>query len=171
MAGIGDEVSAHFFDAAQRSEIVKGHQDEVGTARIGLALHRRHYGLVPAVERDAFGIDDALLLAVSAGPADRLDQFRRAQRERHRLALAQRWSERTGAIVERNDAAVAIKGENRIRQAGDKCAQQIVAGLHIDDRLRKAILLAGRAQSNNGGSRNDGKAGHCVDNGQCSDRR
>ena len=41
MAGIGDKVGAHFFDTAQRREIVESHQDEIRTAGAGLPPHLR----------------------------------------------------------------------------------------------------------------------------------
>ena len=36
MAGVGDEIGAHFLDTPQRREIVEGHQHEIGPRRIGL---------------------------------------------------------------------------------------------------------------------------------------
>ncbi len=129
VAGIGDEIGAHFLDPAQRREVVKGHQHQIGLRRARLALDRHHDGLEPAVERHALGIDDALLFALRRGAADGLDQFGHPQRERNRLALPQRRRQRAGALVERQHAAVAVERDDRIGQPGDEGAQQIVAAL------------------------------------------
>ncbi len=81
VAGIGDEVGAHFLDPAQRREIVKCHQHEVGFLGARLALDRHDDGLEPAIDRHALEIDDALLFAVRRRAADGLDQFGHPQRE------------------------------------------------------------------------------------------
>ena len=162
MAGIGDEVGAHFLDPAQRGEIVKRHQHQIGPLRIGAALDRHDDGFEPAVERHALEINDALLLALRRGAADGLDQFRHAKGKRDRLALPQGRRERTGALVERQHPAIAIKCNDGIRQAGNDGTQQIVAALGNGNRLETALLLFAGADRECGSSGNDGKAGERI---------
>ena len=164
MAGIGDEVGAHFLDPAQRRQVVERHQHQIGPHRVGGALDRHDDGLEPAVERHALEIDDALLFALRRGAADGLDQFRHAQRKRHRLALPQRRRQRPRALVERQHPAVAIERDDGIGQAGDDGAQQIVAALGNRNRLAAALFLFAGADREHGRRRNDGETGRAHRN-------
>ena len=150
MAGIGDEVGAHFLDPAQRREIVKCHQHEVRTRGIRLALDRHDDGLEPAVERHPLEIDDALLFALRRSTADGFEQFRHPQRKRHRLALAERRSQGAGAVIERQHAAVALERDHRIGQSGNDGPEQIVAALGNGHRLRQPVVVAADANADHG---------------------
>ena len=76
VAGIGDEVGAHFLDPAQRRQIVEGHHQNIGV--IAGETHRRDKSLEPAVERHTLEEFDTLGFAGLAGAPDRVDQFRHA---------------------------------------------------------------------------------------------
>ncbi len=171
VAGIGDEVGAHFLDPAQRREIVKGDQHEIGPRRIRLALDRHHDGLEPAIDRHALGIDDALHFVFRRGAADRFDQFGHPQRERDRLALPQRRRQRAGALIERQHAAVAIECHDRIGQAGDDGAQKTVAAFGHGDRLGQAILVFGGADREHDGAGDDGETAERIGDGQRAGER
>ncbi len=171
VAGIGDEVGAHFLDAAQRREIVKCHQHQIGPVQAGLALDRHHDGLEPAVERAALGIVDALLFAARRGAADRLDQFGHAQRQRHRLALPQRRRQGARVLVERQHPAVAVERDDRIGQAGDHGAERIVGALGDGDRLRQAIVLVAGAQRQQRRRRDDGETCERIDGSKRAGQR
>ena len=73
--------------------------------------------------------------------------------------MPQRRRQRAGALVERQHPAVAVERDDRIRQAGDDGAQQIVAALGNGDRLRQAIVVLAGAHGEHGGGRDDGEAG------------
>ncbi len=120
MAGIGDEVGAHFLDPAQRRLIVEGHQH----AFFGAAEQRRHRHrgddqFHPAVDRHVIEIGGAPGFRGGDGFAQRGDDLGRAQRELGEFVLAQRRRELRRSGVEVNDAAGAIEQHRGIRHAGN----------------------------------------------------
>ncbi len=125
VTGIGDEVGAHFLDAAQRREVVERHQQDVGVAVAGAAeLHRRHEGLEPAVERHALEEFHPLRLAPLGGAPYGIDQFRHAQGDQRRFAAAQGRRNAGCRLVECDHPAVAIEHDCRRRQSADQLLDQ-----------------------------------------------
>jgi len=141
VTGIGDEVGAHFLDAAQRREIVERHQQDVGVAVAGAAeLHRRHEGLEPAVERHAFEEFHPLRLAPLGGAPYGIDQLRHAQGDQRRFAAAQGRRDAGCRVVECDHPAIAVEHNCRRRQSADQLLDQ--------ERLRmrgRAIIEGHRA--------------------------
>ena len=171
MTGIGDEIGAHFLDASQRRQIAKGQQHEVGAARIGRALDRHSHSLEPAVERNPLGIFDALLFAARAGAIDRLGQFRHAQRQGDRLALAQRRRQHARRFVKRNHAAIAVERDDRIGQTQDYGVQRIATALGRRQNRRNPSACLTDAHRHQRGSRDDCKTCERVMSGKGTGRR
>ena len=67
-------------------------------------------------------------LPVALALTDRLDQFRHAQRNRGRLAAAQRGSDHPGLSIERHDAPVLIEHHHRIGQTRYNSVEQCDLG-------------------------------------------
>ena len=125
VADIGDEVGAHAVGAADRREIMDGDDDDPGAAgTVAAERNGSDKRLRPAWRRQPRGELDALRLAGLVCGADRLDQFRHAERNRRRLAAAQRRRERGGLGIEGDDAAVLIEHRHRIGHSGDHRIEQ-----------------------------------------------
>ena len=123
MAGIGDEVGAHFLDAAQRGLIVEGHQHAfIGAAKQGRHRHRRDDQFHPAIDRHVIEIGRAPAFGGGDGFAKRGDDFGRAQCELGQFVLAQRRRELRGGGIEVNDAPRAVEQHRRVRHAGNQGA-------------------------------------------------
>ncbi len=141
VTGVGDEIGAHFLDAAQRRQIAKGQQHEVRDARIGRALDRHSNRLEPAIDRHPFGIFDALLFAPRTSAVDRLGQFRHPQSQGDWLTLTQRRRQRARRFVKGDHPAVAVEGDDRIGQTRHYGAQRIAAALGSRQRRRNLSAL------------------------------
>ena len=125
MAGIGDEVGAHFLDPAQRRLVMKRHQH----AGVGAAEMRRHRNrgdqqFHPAVHRDVVEIGGAARLGGGDGFAQSGDDLGRAQRELCKLIAAQRRCQLPGRGIEMQHAPGAIEQHGRIGHAGDDGAHR-----------------------------------------------
>ena len=82
VAGIGDEIGAHFLDPAQRRLVVERHQHAfVGAAEQGGHRHRRDDQFHPAIDRHVVEIGRAPRFGGRDRLAQRGDDFGRAQRE------------------------------------------------------------------------------------------
>jgi hypothetical protein len=144
VADIGDEIGAHLIHLPDRREIVHGDDHDAGAAAVAAGeCDRRHERLGPARRRHARGKLDALRLAGGDCGPDRLHQLRHAQRDRGRLAAAQRRSERDGAGVERQDASILIEQHHRIRHSGND-------GVKQRRMVRRAGKLAAAARGSDG---------------------
>ena len=125
MAGIGDEVGAHFLDPAQRRLIVERHQHAFfGAAEQRRHRHRRDDQFHPAIDRHVIEIGGAPGFRGGDGLAQRGDDLGRAQRELGEFVLAQRRRELRRRRVEVNDAAGAVEQHRGIRHAGDDGADR-----------------------------------------------
>ena len=128
VAGVGDEIGAHLLDPAQRREVL--HADENETAlesgRDAGEFDRRDAAGEPAVDRHAFEEFHPLRLVGGDRAADRLDDFRHAQRQRGRFAAPQRRRHAAGVRVEGEHPALAVEHDHRIGQPGDHRLDQRV---------------------------------------------
>ncbi len=121
MAGIGDEIGAHFLDPAQRRLVVERHQH----AFVGAAEQRRHRNrrddqFHPAVDRHVIQIGGAARLSEVAIASRKCgDDLGRAQRELREFVLAQRRRKLGCRGIEVQDAAGAVEQHGGIRHAGD----------------------------------------------------
>src|SRR5246127_1940988 len=78
VAGIGDEIGAHFLDPAQRRLVVEGHQHAfLGAAEGSRRGNRRDHQFHPAVDRHVIEIGGAARLGGSDGLAQCSDDFGR----------------------------------------------------------------------------------------------
>ena len=138
VAGIGDEIGAHFLDPAQRRLVVEGHQHAfVGAAEHGRHRHRRDDQFHPAVDRHVVEIGGAPRFRARDRLAQRGDDFGRAQRELGELVLAQRRRQLRRGGIEVKHAAGAVEQHRGIGHAGDDGADR--GGL---DRIDAADVLA-----------------------------
>ena len=145
MAGIGDEVGAHFLDPAQRRLVVERHQHAfVGAAEQRRHRHRRDDQFHPAIDRHVIEIGRAPRFRGRDGFAQRGDDLGRAQRELGEFVLAQRRRELGCRGIEVDDAAGAVEQHRGIRHAGDDGADR--RGL---DRVDAADIFARGATSCN----------------------
>ncbi len=140
MAGIGDEIGAHFLDPAQRRLVVERHQHAfVGAAEQGRHRHRRDGQFHPAVDRHVIQIGRAPDFRGRDGFAQRGDDLGRAQCELRQLVLAQCRRELRRRSVEMEDAAGAVEQHGGIRHSGDHRGDR--RGL---DRIDRADVVARR---------------------------
>ena len=171
VAGIGDEVGAHLFGAAQRGEVMKHHQHQIGLVRIRLAPDRHHDRLEPAVARHALGIFDTLLFAAGIGAADRLVQLGHPQRQRDQLAAPQRRRQGTRALIKREYAPVAVERDRRIRQPGDDGLERVAGAFGDGSRPRQAAGLLAGAHGEESGRRDQGETRDRVADGKGVEQR
>jgi hypothetical protein len=117
VAGIGDEVRAHFLHPPHRRQVVKGQQQDIGR-RIARARHRDDEGFEPAF-RDGFGEFHTLWLPALAGKLDCVNQCRNTNRDQSELALSQSGCEPRRLRIESQHAPAAAERDYRVRKAGD----------------------------------------------------
>ena len=171
VAGVGDKVGTHLFDAPQRRKIVERHQHQIGSGEFRLARDRLDDHFERAIDRHAFGIFDTLFFAAGVGAADGFDQLGHAERERNRLALAQRRRQRTGRFVEREHTPIPVEGDDRIRQAGDDRIEPLTGALGDRDWPRQPPVFLAGASREQSSRRDDCKTGKRKTGGKSSEKR
>jgi hypothetical protein len=123
VAGIGDEIGAHFLDPAQRRLVVEGHQHAfIGAAEQCRHRYRHDDQFHPAIDRNVIEIGGAARLCGRDGLTERCDDFGRAQRKLRQFVLAQGRRKLGSRRVKMDDATGAVEQDGGIGHAGDNGA-------------------------------------------------
>ena len=120
MAGVGDKIDAHAFDAAQFAEITQRQNHGWLEPR---AINRRRVDLKISFDRDTFEPGHAFRNARSARAFDRIEHVGRTQTTGQKLVEPQRRKIVCCGRIDRHDAVASIDRHDRVGQGIDEVAE------------------------------------------------
>ena len=144
MAGIGDEIGAHFLNTPQGCEIAQSEKEKSVAERPQICGRRDRgdHRLPPTLGRNAFGELDTLGGLAFHRAGDGVDQLWNAQPDRSRFTAPQTRRHRARRRVECHDIAIAIENDGGIGQGVKERGKRILRKVAYGFRTHRGALRA-----------------------------